>query len=544
MNKTKRLLGVETEYAVNSQSSSDTEVERSARLWQLMDLARASLPYLSDFGNGMFLGNGSRLYVDCGMHPELSTPECADPWEVVRYILAGEQLLVDLAAKLEGGARNLSFYKCNVDYSGAGTTWGCHESYLHRMDPTLISEAIIPHLVSRIIYTGAGGFNSLSAGLEFTLSPRVPHLASVVSGNSTYDRAIFHTKDESLSSEGYHRLHLICGESLCSQTAMWLKAATTALVVALAEAGIGSDDFVWLNDPLAALKSFAADTRCKAKAQLTNGRWLNAIEIQRFYLRLAEAHARDRFMPAWAEEACRRWRLMLDRLESGPEAVETTLDWAIKLALYKNYAERQGFNWQSLAHWTHVHASLRAALAAANFDERSISIDSMLGPGSPVRDEVERLNPYLREHELKWDDLNKFLRLRRQLFEIDTRFGQLGDKGIFAELSRKGVLTHGMPGVGDISTAVHEPPATGRARLRGEFIRRVPDVDRGRYECDWQGVWDREERCALDLSDPFASQEQWHRIDAQAQAEDKYRLIPLGIRARIIYLEESRYFHY
>lgn len=535
------MMGAETEYAVNSRSTYETEAERTNRLWQLMDVARAQLPHINDFGSGMFLENGSRFYVDCGMHPELSTPECTDPWEVVRYILAGEKILVGLAGKLEGGNGALSFYKCNVDYSGAGTTWGCHESYLLRLNPELLSAEIIPHLVSRIIYTGAGGFNSLSSGLEFTLSPRVPHLGAVVSGNSTYDRGIFHTKDESLSKDGFHRMHLICGESLCSQTAMWLRAATTALILAMAEAGLRFSDAVGLRAPLTALQGFAADTRCKTKALVSGGQWMTAIEIQRFYLRHAEAHKRDSYMPHWAEEVCRQWRSVLDRLESGHEAVKTTLDWAIKLALYQGYAQLQGFDWQSLSHWTHVHASLRAALTAAAYDEKAISIDSVLGSNSPIRREVEQLNPYLRDHKLSWDDLNKFLRLRRQLFEIDTRFGQLGERGIFADLSRKGVLTHELPGIGDIAKAVREPPSIGRARVRGKFIRRAAN-EADRYECDWQGVWDKQGRRVLDLSDPFTAQEIWQKIDDEA--EDKYKQVPAGMLDLILHLEGSRYFHY
>jgi len=55
-------------------------------------------------------------------------------------------------------------------------------------------------------------------GLRFTLSPRVRFLEREVSNNSTRDRGIFHTKDETLAADGYHRLHIICGESLCSET--------------------------------------------------------------------------------------------------------------------------------------------------------------------------------------------------------------------------------------------------------------------------------------------------------------------------------------
>jgi hypothetical protein len=530
---------METEYAVDGRTAAyDTVPSKDALAWQLIDVARQQLKHLRDFGEGMFLENGSRLYIDSGYHPELSTPECADPWDVVRYILAGERILLDLAGKLEArepGA-SLQFFKCNVDYSGEGTTWGCHESYMHRMSPEMLSAEIIPHLVSRVIYTGAGGFDSLAAGLAFTLSPRVPHLERVVSESSTSARGIFHTKDESLSGGGYHRLHLICGESLCSQTAMWLKVATTALVVAMAEAGLTLSETVRLAAPLTALKGFASDPSCKARAIVAGRRWMTAIEIQRFYLESAEANLRAPFMPFWAEEACRQWRAILDRLEKGPEAVSTTLDWAIKLSLYRDHAARQGFDWESLPHWTHIHKRLDAALAyPANFGS-AISMETLFEENSLVRDEARALAPYLKEKGLRWLDLNRFLLLRRQLFEIDTRFGQLGDKGIFSSLSASGVLKHQMEHIGDVRKFVTKPPASGRARLRGEFIRNS-DAERSDYECDWQGVWDTRNKRLLDLSDPFASKEEWRKLDEKAT--DMFDLIPAGLRDRIRYLEGS-----
>ena len=84
------------------------------------------------------------------------------------------------------------------------------------------SSRLVPHLASRLVYTGAGGFNSRSPGLEFTLSPRVAHLVANVSDSSTRSRGLFHTKDESLSPDGYHRLHVLSSESLCSELAIWL----------------------------------------------------------------------------------------------------------------------------------------------------------------------------------------------------------------------------------------------------------------------------------------------------------------------------------
>ena len=53
----------------------------------------------------------------------------------------------------------VNLLRCNVDYSGVPSTWGCHESYMHRVaNPVAVPPQIVPHLVSRIIYTGAGGF--------------------------------------------------------------------------------------------------------------------------------------------------------------------------------------------------------------------------------------------------------------------------------------------------------------------------------------------------------------------------------------------------
>jgi len=530
------LFGMETEYAVHSPAGYVSDSDRQALGWQLIDVARGQMKYVGDFGSGMFLENGSRLYIDCGQHPELSTPECADPWEVVRYILAGEAILLKIAREFtdRGDRGAIVFFKCNVDYSGSGTTWGCHESYLHRSAPGALSDEIIPHLISRVIYTGAGGFNSLAAGLTFTLSPRVPHLEKVVSEHSTSARGIFHTKDESLSREGYHRLHLICGESLCSQTAMWLKVATTALVVAMAEAGIRVSEAVTPRAPLTALRVFAADPTCRAKALVAQRKWMSAVEIQRVYLESAEAHLGDSFMPDWAAEACRQWRRILDRLESGYESVNATLDWAIKLALYRDYAARQGFKWETLARWTRIHKRLDAALGYPADFGGSLGTDKLFWSDPRLVDEKKNLQPYLYQHGLRWEGLSKFLQLRRQLFEIDTRFGELGDRGIFTQLANSGVLTHEVAKIGDIREFVRTPPASGRARLRGKFIGQVTD-NRERFECDWQGIWDRKRDRFLDLSDPFATTEQWHNLDVRP--EGRFNLVPEGLRERMRHLE-------
>ena len=293
MNEQHPRFGAQTEYAVTAMKDG-AAVDREAVLHAMMEAARARLVHLPDLSSGgMFLENGSRVYIDCGQHPEMSTPECMDPWSVVRYVQAGHRILADLARAAESvrptGTQVMCF-RCNVDYSGTGSTGGSHESYLHRMNPAALQPQIVPHIVSRLVFSGAGGFNPISPGLEFTLSPRVAYISRVVSSDSTSDRGIFHTKNEPLSQDGSNRLHILCGESLCSETAMFLKCGTTALIVAMAEAGVNPGGDVQIETPLDALRTFALDVTCKKAMRIKGARRMTAIEIQQHYLEKAEAH--------------------------------------------------------------------------------------------------------------------------------------------------------------------------------------------------------------------------------------------------------------
>lgn len=513
-----RLFGMEIEYGCAPCSRDPTRPIR-IRDWadRFMTAARERLPHLpSTDGGGIYLENGARFYVDCS-HPEMTTPECANPWDVVRYMQAGERMLSSIAEEMqrcEPALAQVLLFKTNVDHSGNGATWGCHTSFMHCGDPEGFPAQIIPHLVSRIVYSGAGGLELVDGRLRFTLSPRVRFLQSEVSNSSTSERGIFHTKDETLAADGYHRLHIICGESLCSEIALWLNMGATALIVAMIEAGLRPGDAVRLSKPLETMRRFTLDPACRATGHTTNRRKLSAIQIQRHYLEMAEAHRDAPFMPPWAEQVCVQWRAMLDRLETGaPGSVATVLDWAMKLGLFLDRVERRGL---SPDHWHHACPPGKQ--------------DNPQGDELPLSEET-------RASDTSASVSPEVLQVHQELCEIDTRFGQLGANGLFATLDRAGVLGHHFAGVDNIEHAMANPPAIGRARLRGRCVQRFKHQNL-RYACSWRNVLDREKKLLLDLSEPFTSEEKWQA--APAALRDSDNSIQSRLRLR---LSEARRCH-
>lgn len=510
------LFGLESEYALAGITKQGTGMEVDELSSQLIAFARDELPSLSGSRDGgLFLQNGSRLYVDSGFHPELATPECSSPWELVRYVRAGEQIVSGLARQIEESeseARSVRVYRGNVDYT-TGSTWGCHESYLVESPPDRLLEDLVPHLVSRVVYTGAGGFHPHSPGLEFAVSPRAFNIVCVAGENSTSSRPIFHLKDERLA-KAYHRLHILFGESLCSDTAAWLKIGATALVVAMSDAGLGPGSSVRLSRPLRALRTYARDTKGKAGARLADGNRITAVGIQRHYQRLAESNIGRAFMPPWAAEVCAEWGNILDRLEKGPASLARTLDWPIKHAIYSERLRRRGFDWTKTRQWTRWLRRFQSEIARTLYAGKSITHELLFRKDEPLERIVEKLSPVLRSQGLELTSLGAFLQLRQEMFEIDLRFGELGERGIFEIMDNEGVLEHRIRGVDRIEQALTEPPILGRARLRGDAIRRFsPEGDR--YRAGWQFVSDSKENRFLNLADPFESEEKWEGPPSQ-----------------------------
>lgn len=455
-----RLFGLESEIASGLDGGLVCDV--------LSNMARASASLPSD-GHpdaSRFYANGARAYYDC-RHPELCTPECANPVDVVRYKEAMHQLLWRAAA---GTSVRLS--RCNVDYR-TRSTFGEHESYGYRCGIKHIITALMSFMVSRIVLTGAGGLNALHGGIVFTVSPRSVYHAHPTAEGSTVGRGIIHLKNEPLDRMMSGRLHLTFGENLCSHRGTYLKVGTTALVLGLIEAGCCDVRAITFDNPVDVVRAFSSDPTASVAMETTRGRAVTARDVQYCYLRQVENHLFDDWMPEWAPDVVRLWRETLDGLAT-PERLAGVLDWPLKYALFTQHIERRGFDWDEIIRLNDAFPED----AGPNYcDDPTGCTYCKAITDRQIRSEERACSV---SGEYPRGRLHEFLRLRNELCEIDFRYGAFNDDGIFRSLDAAGLLHHQVDGVTSdtIHDAMSEPPAYGSALKRGTMIKQAVDANR------------------------------------------------------------------
>ena len=303
------------------------------------------------------LTNGARYYVDHA-HPEFSTPECADALECVRYDKAGEVILaasMDAAARTLPEGQNIVIYKNNSDRKG--NSYGTHENYL--MDRAVpfgrIVQHVMPHFVTRQLYTGAGKVGSEAAttggiDVHYQLSQRADFFEEEVGLETTLKRPIVNTRDEPhADAQKYRRLHVIVGDANLAEVATFLKVGVTAIVLAMIEDDfLGERDFT-LATPVQAIRRVSYDLDLSLPLELADGRRMTALQLQWEYLDLGRKYAEDRGLECVGEEVgaevLRRWEEVLTGLESDPMSLSRQLDWVAKLRLLDGYRERHGLTW-------------------------------------------------------------------------------------------------------------------------------------------------------------------------------------------------------
>jgi proteasome accessory factor A len=503
---------METEYALAVDAS---EGSQHSAAEALLALARHRLVHLPGASSaGLFLESGARFYNDIGSHPEFCTPEVDSPLQLVQYLAAGDVTVGDLVSELRAGGQfgpGPILLKSNICYAEPGTTWASHESYMHRARPDAMPKQLIPFLVSRVLF-GSGGLNVLCPGIQFSMSPRCHTFLDTIGETTTGNRPIYNTRNESLATGGMYRLHVIVGDSTHSQRSQLVKIGATALVVALAEAGLDPGGAMRLACPLIALHSFATDPHFRTAADRPVGGPVTALDIQRHYLSCAEDHIDHPLMPPWAGEVCQRWREALDLAERGPFAATKIFDWAVKKSLFDRHIRRRGIDPETFGAWNHALTCVRNAHRdAARTWKFNESI--LFGSHPAVVAERQKQEGGLRMRGLRWDQAAEILALRAQLCEIDLRYAQISPSGLYAELEPH--LRHRLLGESEVNEARVQAPNGTRAKFRGEQVR----SHAGQRGCaaEWQGVWD-DKGMFMDLGDPLVQDPQWKPVPVERTA--------------------------
>ena len=186
----RRIVGIETEYGI-------TCVLRGQRRLSPDEVARYLFRKVVSWGrsSNVFLENGARLYLDVGSHPEYATPECDSIYEAVVHDKAGERRIEDLTVSAEERLRDegirgtVYLFKNNTD--SAGNSYGCHENYLIRRRADYLEqiEALLPFLVTRQLFCGAGKVLATPRGTIYSVSQRADHMWEGVSSATTRSRS-------------------------------------------------------------------------------------------------------------------------------------------------------------------------------------------------------------------------------------------------------------------------------------------------------------------------------------------------------------------
>jgi proteasome accessory factor A len=401
----------------------DYEVESPLRDARGFDMSRADADptQLTDDDLGManvILTNGSRLYVDHA-HPELSTPEVTNPRDAVLWDRAGVEIMragMRLAAAVPQ-AHPIVLYKNNTDNKGA--SYGCHENYLMlRTTPFAdIVRHLTPFFITRQVFTGAGrlGVGQDGRVSAFQISQRADFFEVEVGLETTLKRPIINTRDEPHADpEQYRRLHVIVGDANLSDTATYLKIGTTAVVLAMLEAGFlrGRD---WTPArPVMEMHAVSHDVGLTHEVVMADGRRMTALQVQWELFALADEFCRrgdHADLDGATEELLDEWREVLEGLESDPDRLADRIDWIAKRSLMEGFVRRDGLAWDS---------------------------------------------PRLQLIDLQYSDIRP-------------------DKGLAARLEERGRLRR-MFTDDEVARAVDSAPEDTRAYFRGECIRRYPDA--------------------------------------------------------------------
>jgi len=261
----------------------------------------------------------------------------------------------------KGFPGRLHAFKNNLD--PYGNSYGSHENYLITPQAMENIHAIIPFLVTRQIYTGAGKITGIGGkarhgvqGAPFQLAQRADFIDQVFSDRTTQMRGIINTRKRDIPRQGENiRLHLILGDSNMSDYAIALKIGVTAMILRLLEEE-ALNDIPKLSQPVKALKEMSNNHDCALELEGQKG-WCTALDIQCLYLEKAQRFFSIHEPDSESKELLSHWEGILSALkyvrlstnrgtiEDDPYEVRRKIDWLLKLWLFERARKKAGTSW-------------------------------------------------------------------------------------------------------------------------------------------------------------------------------------------------------
>ena len=443
-------MGLETEYGV-------TCVVDGQRRLSPDEVARYLFRKVVVWGrsSNVFLPNGGRLYLDVGSHPEYATAECDNLSDLIMQDQAGDRIVEELAVSAEirlnaeGINGQIHLFKNNMD--AAGNSYGCHENFSvsRKKNFEEVTESIIPFLITRQIFCGAGKWMSSSKGANFQISQRAEHMWESVSSATTRSRPIINTRDEPHADpDEYRRLHIIVGDSNMSETTTILKVATTELMLRAAELGLLNDKFK-IENPIKAIREISSDLKFGNSFRLASGREITALQMQKemYQIVLSMPGLDEILEKPFYKYALDLWKRSLEALESGDfTQVDMEIDWMIKRKFMNSYKDKHQLN---------------------DNDSRMIMLD------------------------ISYHNIRK-------------------DRGIFYILENSG-MAKTLVTSNDVNNAMENPPQSTRAALRGRFIKVAQEKKRD-FTVDWVNLKiNDQQQSSIACKDPFKNVDE--RVD-------------------------------
>ena len=380
------------------------------------------------------LVNGARLYVDHA-HPEYSSPEVLTPHDALVWDRAGEVIARRAMAVLDDavGQGEIVLYKNNVD--GKGAAYGSHENYLVRRGLPFeeLAAILTPFLVTRPVLVGAGrvGIGQRSQRPGFQVSQRADYVESEIGLQTTFNRPIINTRDEPHANAArWRRLHVINGDANRFDVPIYLKVATTDLLLWFLEQAHGTGAFkdalaelsrlAIIGDPVEEHWAVSHDPTLTYELTTRAGT-MSALAIQRAYLEIISP-AVTRAGDPESQYALDLWCQGLVALEqwsrdgSGPAA--HLVEWVAKYELCEGLRRRSGTGWD---------------------DARLAALDIQWADLRPGRSVVDKLDAAGRIHRLVTET--------------------------------------------EVERAADAPPEGTRAAIRGSAINRYPQIVGASWTC-------------------------------------------------------------